>query len=98
MVAEEPVSEDEEEKALDFVRDFLKPFLEGSNDYLQEYSPGTAPTPTVTKGEVALAAQTLLWWKSSRRIERLTGWLMMLTGALVVLTVVLALLTWRLGG
>ncbi len=48
MVTEEHVSEDEEGKALDFVRNFLKPFFEGSNDYVQEYSPGTEPTPTVT--------------------------------------------------
>ena len=98
MVGEKPVPGDQEEKAVEFVQDFLEPFLGGSDEYLQEYSPGSAPTPTVTKGEVALAAQTLLLWKSSRRIERLTGWLIMLTGALVVLTVVLALLAWRLGG
>ena len=79
------------------VQDFLQPFLEGSEAYVQEYSPGTA-TPVVSKGEVALAAQTLLLWKSSQRIERLTQWLIGLTGALVVLTAVLAILTWRLGG
>ena len=79
------------------VQDFLQPFLEGSEAYVQEYSPGTA-TPVVSKGEVALAAQTLLLWKSSQRIERLTQWLTGLTGALVALTVVLAILTRRLGG
>lgn len=92
-----PESEATEEKALDFVRSFLDPFPEGSEDYVQEYSPGSS-TPVVTKGEVALAAQTLLLWKSSKRIERLTKWLIGLTSALVALTVVLALLTWRLGG
>ncbi|HYS72029.1 MAG TPA: hypothetical protein VEM95_06365 [Thermoplasmata archaeon] len=87
----------QEERAVEFVQDFLRPFLEGSEDYLQEYSPGTA-MPIVTKGEVALAAQSLLLWKSSKRIESLTHWLIGLTGALVALTVVLSILTWRLGG
>ncbi len=98
MVRRKPVPEDQEEKALEFVQDFLVPFLEGSAEYLQEYSPGTEPQPTVTMGEVALAAQTLLLWKSSSRIERLTRSLIVLTGALVALTVVLALLARRLGG
>ena len=97
MVGKKVVPSDQEEKAGDFVQDFLQPFLEGSEDYVQEYSPGTA-TAIVTKGEVALAAQTLLLWKSSERIERLTRWLIGLTGTLVALTVVLAILTWRLGG
>ena len=83
---------------MEFVREFLEPFLEGSEDYLQEFSPGVAPTPTVTKGEIALAAQTLVLWKSSLRIERLTRWLMLLTAALVALTAVLAFLTWKLAG
>ena len=87
----------QEEQAFDFVQEFLQPYLKGSEDYVQEYGPGTAQ-PVVTKGEVALAAQTLLLWKSSRRIEHLTVWLIILTGALVALTVVLAILTWRLGG
>ena len=98
MLGQKSIPRYQEQKALEFVHDFLEPFLEGSDEYLQEYSPGTEPTPTVTKGEVALAAQTLLLWKSSCRIERLTRWLIVLTGALVALTVVLALLTWRLGG
>ena len=55
MVGSKPVSGDQEEKAVEFVQDFLEPFLEGSEDYVQEYSPGTA-TPLITKGEVALAA------------------------------------------
>ena len=97
MVEKKVVPSDQEEKAGEFVQDFLQPFLEGSEDYVQEYSPGTA-TAIVTKGEVALAAQTLLLWKSSQRIERLTRWLIGLTGTLVALTVVLAILTWRLGG
>jgi len=97
MVEKKVVPSDQEEKAGEFVQDFLQPFLEGSEDYVQEYSPGTT-TAIVTKGEVALAAQTLLLWKSSERIERLTRWLIGLTGTLVALTVVLAILTWRLGG
>jgi len=97
MVGSKPVSGDQEEKAVEFVQDFLEPFLEGSEDYVQEYSPGTA-TPLITKGEVALAAQSFLLWKSSERIKSLTQWLIGLTGALVALTVVLAILTWRLGG
>jgi hypothetical protein len=92
-----PVRGDQEKKAVEFVRDFLEPFLEGSDDYVQEYSPGVA-TPVITKGEVALAAQSFLLWKSSERIKSLTQWLIGLTGALVALTVVLAILTWRLGG
>ena len=88
--------EDEEQKAVDLVREFLDPFLEGSEDYLHDFSPGVEPTPRVRKGEVALAAQTLLLWKSSRRIERLTRWLIALTAALLVLTAILAILTWRL--
>ena len=91
-----PVPEDKETKATNFVQDFLEPFLDGSEDYVQEYSPGTAE-PVITKGEVALAAQSFLLWKSSERIKRLTQWLIGLTGALVALTVVLAILTWRLG-
>ncbi len=97
MVGSKPVPDDKEEKAAEFVQEFLEPYLEGSEDYEQYYSPGTA-TPVVTKGEVALAAQTFLLWKSSERINRLTRWLIGLTGALVALTVVLAILTWRLGG
>ncbi len=97
MVGSKPVPEDQEEKAVDFVQDFLQPFLSGSEDYVQEYSPGTA-TPIITKGEVALAAQSLLLWKSSERIRLLTKWLIGLTSALVALTVVLAILTWKLGG
>ena len=97
MVGKKVVPSDQEEKAGEFVQDFLQPFLEGSEDYVQEYSPGAA-TAIVSKGEVALAAQTLLLWKSSQRIERLTRWLIGLTGTLVALTVVLAILTWRLGG
>jgi hypothetical protein len=97
MVGSKPIPGDQEEKAAEFVQDFLEPFLEGSEDYVQEYSPTTA-TPIITKGEVALAAQSLLLWKSSERIRHLTQWLMGLTGALVGLTIVLAILTWRLGG
>jgi len=97
MIGRKVVPSDQEEKAGEFVQDFLQPFLEGSEDYEQEYSPGTA-TAIVTKGEVALAAQTLLLWKSSQRMERLTRWLIGLTGTLVALTIVLAILTWRLGG
>ena len=96
MVGSKSIAHDLEEKAVEFVQEFLHPYLNGSEDYVQEYSPGTA-TPTVTKGEVALAAQRLLLWKSSARIERLTRWLIGLTGALVALTVILAILTWRLG-
>jgi hypothetical protein len=84
-----------EQKAADLVRSFLGPYLEGSEEYEQEYSPGTS-TPIVSKGEVVIAAQTLLMWRSSLRIERLTKWLIGLTGALVALTCVLAILTWRL--
>ena len=73
----------------------MNPYLEGSEDYEQRYSPGVAE-PIVTKGEVALAAQTLLMWNSSLRIESLTRWLIGLTGALVMLTAVLAVLTLRL--
>ncbi len=97
MVGSKPVHGDLEEKAAEFVQEFLGPYLEGSEDYEQEYSPGTA-TPVVTKGEVALAAQSFLLWKSSERIKRLTQLLIGITGALVALTVVLAVLTWRLGG
>src|SRR5947199_8172636 len=97
MVGKKVALSDQEEKAGEFVQDFLQPFLQASEDYEQEYSPGTA-TAIVTKGEVALAAQTLLLWKSSQRIEPLTRSLVGLTGTLVVLTVVLAILTWRLGG
>ncbi len=97
VVRTKPVAGDQEEKAAEFVEDFLEPFLDGSENFVQEYSPGTA-TPVVTKGEVAVAAQSLLLWKNSNRIERLTRWLIALTGALVALTVILAILTWRLGG
>ncbi len=97
VVGSKPIPTDQEEKAVEFVLDFLEPFLEGSEEYDQEYTPTTA-TPIVTKGEVALAAQSFLLWKSSERIKRLTQWLIGLTGALVALTVVLAILTWRLGG
>jgi hypothetical protein len=97
MVGKRLVTGDQEEKALEFIHGFLDPYLEGSSDYVQEYSPGTEPSPIVTKGEVALAAQTLLLWKSSERIKHLTQWLIGLTGGLVALTVVLAILTWRLG-
>ena len=97
MVGNRPVPGNQEEKAAQFVQEFLQPFLEGSEDYVQEFSPGQA-APVVTKGEVALAAQTQLLWRSSQQIERLTRWLIGLTGALVALTVVLAMLTWRLGG
>ena len=79
MVGSKPVSGDQEKKAVEFVQDFLEPFLEGSDDYVQEYSPGTA-TPIITKGEVALAAQSLLLWASSERIRWLTRWLIGLTG------------------
>ena len=96
MVGSKPIAHDQEEKAVEFVQEFLQPYLDGSEDYVQEYSPGTT-TPIVTKGEVALAAQSLLLWKSSARIERLTRWLIGLTAALVALTVILAILTWRLG-
>jgi hypothetical protein len=96
MAADRPVPADREEKAVEFVQDFLEPFLEGSEDYVQEYSPGSAE-PVITKGEVAVAAQNFLLWKSSERIKRLTQWLIGLTGALVALTVVLAILTWKLG-
>ena len=74
MVEKKVVPSDQDEKAGEFVQDFLQPFLDGSEDYVQEYSPGTA-NAIVTKGEVALAAETLLLWKSSQRIERLTRWL-----------------------
>ncbi len=97
MVGSNPVPGNQEEKAAEFVQSFLEPFLKGSEDYVQEYTPTTA-TPIITKGEVAVAAQSLLLWKSSERIRRLTHWLIGLTGALVALTVVLAILTWRLGG
>src|SRR2546430_17271929 len=97
MIGRKVVPSDQEEKAGEFVQDFLQPFLEGSEDYVQEYSPGTA-TAIVTKGEVALAAQTLLLWKSSQRIGRLTRWLIGLPGTLLALAVVLAILHWGLGG
>jgi hypothetical protein len=97
MARSEPASGGQERKAADFVQEFLEPFLEGSEDYVQEYSPGAAQ-PVITKGEVAMAAQSFLLWKSSERIKRLTNWLIGLTGALVALTVVLAILTWRLRG
>ena len=95
MVGSKPIPGDQEEKAVEFVQEFLETFLEGSEDFVQEYTPTTA-TPIITKGEVALAAQSLLLWKSSERIRRLTQWLIGLTAALVALTVVLAILTWRL--
>src|SRR5438552_16890376 len=95
MVGATRIPGDQEEKAVEFVHEFLEPSLEGSQDFVQEYTPTTA-TPITTKGEVALAAQSLLLWKSSERIRRLTQWLIGLTGALVALTVVLAILTWRL--
>jgi len=85
----------EEENALRFVLEFLGPYLQGSQNFLTMFGSG-GTFPAVMKGEVALAAQTLLLWKSSRRIERLTKVLAILTGALVALTVVLAVLTWRL--
>ena len=96
MTGSKPIPWDQEQKATDFVQEFLEPFLEGSEDYDQEYSPGTAQ-PVVTKGEVALAAQSLLLWASSERIRRLTRWLIGLTSALVALTAILAILTFGLG-
>ncbi len=86
----------EEEKARAVVSEFLGPYLEGSEDFEGEYSPGGGATFFVRKGEVALAAQTLLIRESSRRLERLTLWLIGLTGALLGLTAALAYLTARL--
>lgn len=94
MAINNRASREHEVKAADFVYEFLLPYLEGSDAYEQRYSPNVAEA-IVTKGEVALAAQTLLMWRSSLRLERLTRWLIWLTGALVSLTVVLAFLTSR---
>jgi len=56
MVGSNPVPGNQEEKAAEFVQSFLEPFLKGSEDYVQEYTPTTA-TPIITKGEVAVAAK-----------------------------------------
>jgi len=59
----------EEENALRFVREFLGPCFQGSQNFQKMFGSGGS-FPAVMKGEVALAAQTLPVWKTSRRLER----------------------------
>ncbi len=93
---EPKVGKVEEKNARALIKEFLEPYLAGSQEFEGEYGPGGEASFDVRKGEVVLAAQTLLIWGSSRRLERLTQWLIGLTGALLGLTIALAILTARL--
>ncbi len=96
MTKTQPRIKEAEQKAQSFVIDFLEPYFSGSLDFKGEYSPGGKVVYDVRQGELALAAQTLLIWGSSRRLERLTLLLVILTGVLLALTIILAYLTARL--